>query len=506
MPLLSKRRQVSVVKEVTGGTAPSSFPTAAQSGLVLIDATAAIDVENIERNVLRESLTPVKGTVGQQAATFTVTTEIAGANGGAFADGAPLWGEMMQACGYEQVAVKEVLVGAITNGPFQHGELVTLTTGTMVGAPMVVMDAHNGDAKITFKSSDGAAISIPAAAVILGSSSGAGATVTLSGVSTDSGYAWSPISNVEKSVSLVVTVANLLAGSLIQGAAGATAVVVEDVTFGASAQDVKISPVRGGAWVNSEAVTVLFKPTGAGVSTVTVGAAAGEAFTKWPSVSLNFNEDGQAIKAVGARGNVAFNFEVNRPATATFTMRGVLNSTTDAAQLTGITSDAPSSPPIWQGSAAGWVENETSGNSGTTNEYLPCLTSLQIDAGVTLADRKCASAAKGLVEILGTGRAGTGSIDPEVTLEADIPWLDYAKAGTTARLRVPLGSVDGNQFTFFMPGVQMDSPSYGDRDGIATHDIPFRLTGGFHHNLGGAGTLLDTFGGDNELVILYHTS
>ena len=93
-----------------------------------------------------------------------------------------------------------------------------------------------------------------------------------------------------------------------------------------------------------------------------------------------------------------------------------------------------------------------------------------------------------------------------MTLEADIPWLDYAKAGTTARLRVPLGSTDGNHFTFFMPGVQMDSPSYGDRDGIATHDIPFRLTGGFPHNLGGAGTLLDVFGGDNELVILYHTS
>ena len=230
-----------------------------------------------------------------------------------------------------------------------------------------------------------------------------------------------------------------------------------------------------------------------------------EGFTKWPSVSLNFNEDGQAIQAVGARGNVAFNFEVNRPATATFTMRGVLNSTTDAAQLTGITSDAPSSPPIWQGSAAGWVENETSANTAITAEYLPCLTSLQIDAGVTLADRKCASAATGLVEILGTGRAGTGSIDPEVTLESDIPWLTYAKAGTTARLRVPLGSVDGNQFTFFMPGVQMDSPSYGDRDGIATHDIPFRLTGGFHHNITG-GTPLDVFGGDNELVIVYHTS
>ena len=495
MPLLSKRRQVSVVKEVTGGTAPGSFPTAAQSGLVLIDATAAIDVENIERNVLRESLTPVKGTVGQQAATFTVTTEIAGANGGAFADGAPLWGEMMQACGYKQTPVEALAVGTVTNGPFQHGELVTQATSAATG--IVVMDTHEGATEILLRDITGAFASTH---VITGSSSGASAPG--SGTSADEGFAWYPISNVEKSLDVVMTGGRINVGSLIEGANGARAVV----TVGAIATGtIKISPVRNGPFVASEVLTVLLD-VGAGAPIgFQVAGTTNEAFTKWPSVSLNFNEDGQAIQAVGARGNVAFNFEVNRPATATFTMRGVLNSTTDAAQLTGVSSDAPSSPPIWQGSAAGWVENETSANTAITAEYLPCLTSLQIDAGVTLADRKCASAATGLVEILGTGRAGTGSIDPEVTLEADIPWLTYAKAGTTARLRVPLGSVDGNQFTFFMPGVQMDSPSYGDRDGIATHDIPFRLTGGFHHNITG-GTPLDVFGGDNELVIVYHTS
>ena len=498
MPLLSKRRQVSVVKEVTGGTAPATFPTAAQSGLVLIDATAAIDVENIERNVMRESLTPVKGTVGQQAATFTVTTEIAGANGGTFSDGPPLWGTMLQACGFAQSAVERLQIGPVTSGPFQHGELVEQATSTATG--IVVMDTHDGAVEILLRNVTG---TFALTDVITGSSSGATAPAVAGG-SANEGYAWYPVSNVVKNLRVDVGTGGLAAGSLIEGnTSGARAVFVEDVAAGISVT--QISPVRGGVFTALEPCTILFD-AGSSSASCSIAATTSETFSKWPSVSLNFNEDGQNIQGVGARGNVAFNFEVNRPATATFTMRGVLNSTTDAAQLTGITADAPSSPPIWQGSAAGWVENETSGKSGTTNEYLPCLTSLQIDAGVTLADRKCASAAKGLVEILGTGRAGTGSIDPEVTLEADIPWLTYAKAGTTARLRVPLGSVDGNQFTFFMPGVQMDSPSYGDRDGIATHDIPFRLTGGFHHNVAGVGTLLDVFGGDNELVIVYHTA
>jgi hypothetical protein len=502
MPLLSKRRQVSVVKEVTGGTAPGSFPTAAQSGLVLIDATAAIDVENIERNVLRESLTPVKGTVGQQAATFTVTTEIAGANGGAFSDGAPLWGELMQGCGYTQVSVKDVAIGAFSAvGPFQHGELLTMAGGTSAGIPRVVMDTHDGVATITVEPSTALAVTMSSGVTLTGQSSGA--VVVTTGSASDSGFAWYPVSNIEKSLDVTFASGQVGVGALIEGVtSGAKAVV----TAGAnSSGTIKISPVSNGlAFTALEDLTYVLSGASA-PATLKADSPTAEAFTKWPSVSLNFNEDGQNIQGVGARGNVAFNFEVNRPATATFTMRGVLNSTTDAAQLTGITSDAPSSPPIWQGSAAGWVDNEIAGKATFASEYLPCLTSLQIDAGVTLADRKCASAAKGLVEILGTGRAGTGSIDPEVTLEADIPWLDYAKEGTTARLRVPLGSVDGNQFTFFMPGVQMDSPSYGDRDGIATHDIPFRLTGGFHHNITG-GTPLDVFGGDNELVILYHTS
>jgi hypothetical protein len=108
--------------------------------------------------------------------------------------------------------------------------------------------------------------------------------------------------------------------------------------------------------------------------------------------------------------------------------------------------------------------------------------------------------------VLGTARAGTGSMDPEVTLEADIPWLSYLKNGTTTRLRVPVGSSDGNRFTFFMPGVQFTGQSYGDRDGIATYDLPFNLTGGYHHNVAGSGTQLDVYGGDNELVLLYHVS
>ncbi len=504
MPLLSKRRQVSIVKEVTGGTTPAGFPTAAQSALVLTDATAGIDVENIERNILRDSLSPVKGSAGQQAATFTITTEVAGSSLGTFADGAPLWGTLLQSCGFAQSAIEAIGIGAVSDGPFQHGELVTQTTSSATG--LVVIDTHDGSVEMLLRSVTG---TFSGTDTLTGSSSGATAPAVAGG-SADEGFAWYPVSNVAKNLRVVVGSGGLDAGSLIEGvSSGARAVFLEDVAAGTAVA--QISPVRGGVFTASESCTVLFDAGSSG-ATCAIDSTTSESFSKWPSVSLLFNEDGQAIKANGARGNVAFNFEVNRPVTATFTMRGVLSSTDDAAQLTGISADAPSSPPVWQGSAIGWIENETAANDGILDEQEPCLTSLQIDAGVTLSDRRCASSAVGLEEVLGTARAGTGSLDPEVTLESDISWLGYAKDGTTARLRVPLGGTgvgglgDGNRFTFFMPGVQMDSPSYGDRDGIATHDIPFRLTGGFNHNLAGSGTKLDTFGGDNELVIVYHTS
>lgn len=498
MPLLSKRRQVVAVEETVGGTLASGLTTASNAGFVLTDASATLDVEAVERNILRESLTPVKSTPGQQAAGITLTTEIAGTSAGTYAGGAPLWGRLLEGCGMRQVGFQSAAIGAVTGGPFQHGELID---GSVAGSgcARVIMDTHNGATTILLER---LGTSVGSGETLTGQSSGA--TATTSGAAANSGYSWMPVSNILKQMTATLTGGTVYKGSLVEGAtSGSRAIIAQDLT---AAGPMKFYPVRGGAFTGGETLTILYEPTAGSAAGFGVNATSNEAFSEFPSLSMRFIEDGQAITVAGARGSVSFNFEVNRPVTASFNFRGSLNSTDDQALIAGVSADAPASPPIWQGSAIGYTGNETSALADLADELEPCLTALSLDLGVTLSDRRCAASATGLEEVLGTARAGTGSMDPEVTLEADIPWLSYLKNGTTTRLRVPLGSTDGNRFTFFMPGVQFTGQSYGDRDGIATYDLPFNLTGGFHHNVAGSGTKLDVYGGDNELVLLYFTA
>ena len=498
MPLLSKRRQVVAVEETVGGTLASGLTTAANAGFVLTDASATLDIEAVERNILRESLTPVKSSPGQQAAGLTLTTEIAGTSAGTFAAGYPLWGRLLEGCGMRVATARRIAIGAITGGPFQHGELLDASTAGS-GAGRVIFDTHNGSTEIYYEV---LGTTIGSGETLTGQSSGA--TATTSSTTTNEGYAFMPVSNVVKQLTAALTSGTVYKGSLIEGAtSGSRAVVAEDLT---AAGALKFYPVRGGAFTGGETLTIIYEPTAGSAAGFAVNATPAEQFTEFPSLSMRFIEDGQAITVAGARGSVSFNFEVNRPVTASFTFRGSLNSTDDQALIAGVSADAPASPPIWQGSAIGYAGNETSALADLADELEPCLTALSLDLGVTLSDRRCAAASTGLEEVLGTARAGTGSMDPEVTLEADIPWLSYLKNGTTTRLRVPVGSSDGNRFTFFMPGVQFTGQSYGDRDGIATYDLPFNLTGGYHHNVAGGGTQLDVYGGDNELVLLYHVS
>jgi hypothetical protein len=498
MPLLSKRRQVVAVEEIVGGTLASGLTSAANAGFVLTDASATLDIEAVERNILRESLTPVKSSPGQQAAGLTLTTEIAGTSAGTFAAGYPLWGRLLEGCGMRVASVRRIAIGAIAGGPFQHGELLDASTAGS-GAGRVVIDTHNGATEIYYEV---LGTTIGSGETLTGQSSGA--TATTSSTTTNEGYAFMPVSNVVKQLTAALTSGTVYKGSLIEGAtSGSRAVVAEDLT---AAGALKFYPVRGGAFTGTETLTIIYEPTAGSAAGFAVNAAPAEQFIEFPSLSMRFIEDGQAITVAGARGSVSFNFEVNRPVTASFTFRGSLNSTDDQALISGVSADAPASPPIWQGSAIGYSGNETSGLADLADELEPCLTALSLDLGVTLSDRRCAAASTGLEEVLGTARAGTGSMDPEVTLEADIPWLSYLKNGTTTRLRVPVGSSDGNRFTFFMPGVQFTGQSYGDRDGIATYDLPFNLTGGYHHNVAGSGTQLDVYGGDNELVLIYFTS
>ena len=83
--------------------------------------------------------------------------------------------------------------------------------------------------------------------------------------------------------------------------------------------------------------------------------------------------------------------------------------------------------------------------SDLADEQAPCMRTLNLDLGIQLADRECASATAGLQEVWIGTREGTFTMDPEATPEADLSVLTDLEAGTTQRIRTPVGSVDGKR-------------------------------------------------------------
>ncbi len=89
--------------------------------------------------------------------------------------------------------------------------------------------------------------------------------------------------------------------------------------------------------------------------------------------------------------------------------------------------------------------------------------------------RQSANASGGHVNAMVTGRAPSGSFDPEAVLQAtDDVFADW-ESGAQLPLRVQIGHRAGNICTITAPKCQYSDMGFSDRDGLLTYDAPFRL-------------------------------
>jgi len=494
MPLLTRKKVLTAQANSTTAL-PSGLGNVAQATNIPIEATATIDAERIDRQLASSSITAFKDLVGQKAVDLSFGIELRGSNNGT---AEPAWSKLLQACGFDSAAVSIVTIGSQA-GTFRHGETVTFTgsgaTATVVG------DQHDGVRATSLIIRDITGTPVSGDTAVTGTDSGA--TAVPSSGATSEGYAWWPTSVVEKSITFDGTglTSALSIGDLIAGTAtGARGVVTRAVGTGAGAT-VFYTPIRG-TFVGTETMERISPSAVADIGDL--ASSTGETFVKTGSIGARMFTDGKAITANGCRGNVVFNLEVNRPVRMDFTFRGVLNSLTDTPLLTGIDYENVD-PPLFESSSIGYAQNETASEDSLDDEIEPCITTVSFDMGNALVDRKCAGATSGLVEVFLSGRDGSGSMAVEDALEADVGWLSRIDDNECVRLACTIGATDGNRFTFKAPGIQFTSHSEGDTDGIVTQDMSFRLTGGDLFDLNTT-TELSTIGGDNELVLIYHTS
>jgi hypothetical protein len=189
----------------------------------------------------------------------------------------------------------------------------------------------------------------------------------------------------------------------------------------------------------------------------------GPVSASFESVTIYVYKDGLFHKLLGCRGTFTINFpSVGQYATVRWTFRGMYATPTDASP--GAQTFSSIKPPVFLSAGI------------TIASYSPVATRMEIAMNNEIGRRTDANYSEGIKEFTITNRRPGGSFDPESVTEATHPfWADWAAANAKALNVGPLGSTAGNKITITAPKLQLDEISYGDREGTATYEIPFRL-------------------------------
>ncbi len=191
MSKLSRIRQLVARIEAQEGTAENL--NASDAGF-LVDYVPKVsfEPEMYQRDPVRESLTKIGKISGKRIAGFDFSMKLKGSGSIAtMLKEAPL----VRACGHEVNVLKKISIGAVTGGPFKHGERIT--GGTSGAQARVVVDTPNGITTLYFVAISGV---IQNNETVTGQTSGASAQTSSAG--SNAGYEIKPLSRNAPSLTM----------------------------------------------------------------------------------------------------------------------------------------------------------------------------------------------------------------------------------------------------------------------------------------------------------------
>ena len=271
--------------------------------------------------------------------------------------------------------------------------------------------------------------------------------------------------------------------------AGANAILVENLAVSFEARRAERAPLRpslgklkslyAGALVNlsfdveikgsgaagtAPELGVLLKGCGFGETVVAVTSVAySPASSAHKSLTFYVYEDGLRYNITGARGTVTGSLQTAQVGKLTFNFTGHYAGPTDVAIATPTYNSAV--PPV--------VINAPF----TIDSFAAVIAKIEFDMGLELAKPDNIAATDGYGQIQLTGRAVTGSVDPEATLVAGYDWVTKWKSSAAYALTSGLiGATAGNRYTLTMPAVVYTELGAGDREGILTRELAFMAT------------------------------
>jgi len=184
--------------------------------------------------------------------------------------------------------------------------------------------------------------------------------------------------------------------------------------------------------------------------------------TGFESVTIYWYDGTKLYKLTGAYCTMRIIEEVGQFGRYEFTATGLWNLPTDAA-VPAMTLDTPKPQPVI--------------NLGLTlGAYSPVAATLNIDLGVQVSERLDFNSTEGLKGLLVTGRAVSGSIDPETVTEATHTFYTNFKNATEVALAGNLvGTVAGNKVAVTSPKIQYEAPAQGERNSLRIMNLPIRF-------------------------------
>ena len=450
---LDRLQQIAAIEETTPGTLNTGVYAAAQAKHLIRNAAMGLDFPAYSRDIKRGTLTPLPPLAGAQRAKATFSLELSGEA----SSGIPPWDIFLRGSGMPRKTLRKITIGSVSGGPFRHGE--TITQASTSATAIVFFDTHTGTTTLYVHTVTGSPNN---SNIWTGGTSAAFATPST--VDTAAGYGWAPCDF--PTVTVTYSGSDPAAGEVVTGATSGAIGIIDTIDTSGNVAKIRIYNAR----MYSDGETLTASSTGS------IGTASAIAQENMPALSIAHYIDGRRVAMAGARGNVKLSGKVGEPVMMDFEFTGLYSANADASLLSGVTFPLKV-PPVLLAATA------TLGTEGSTPSYAARFSAFGLDLGHQLAYRVDASATSGDRETLITGRAGSGTLDPELDLKASYALLDNWANNTIASLGFVVGSTLGNKFQIQVPGARFTGDTEGERAGVAVDNVQFALTGGSMSNV-----------------------
>lgn len=186
--------------------------------------------------------------------------------------------------------------------------------------------------------------------------------------------------------------------------------------------------------------------------------------TGFKSVTLDFNADGTKHLITGARGTWTLNLNTGEIPKISFEFMGIYNPVISSAAVT----------PTFANQADPVVVNSANTTAVSVFSFNACLESFSLALGNENPFRQLAGCSQ---QVLITDRAPSGEMSIESpTVGSGAGQKDFfaaVSAQTLGAVTWQHGQTAGNRVVFNAPTCNLDSPSYGDSDGVQMLSLPY---------------------------------